>query len=181
MKQKLSPNLQPIHDLELALGNTVVQVRESSHAALPLAVIFKEPLHRAEIEAKIAIVPPVAWYGVGGFSGYVSEDSRQSLQGPTPAVAEQVRIARRKLSPNLQPIFDLEVSLGNSVLRVDEPAGSLCPLAVIFRQPLHRAEVDATLRLASAVEWWENHDPHYSIEGGYACEETRHAIAGPLS
>jgi len=158
----------------------VVQVRESSHAALPLAVIFKEPLHRAEVESKIQIVPPVKWYVVGGFAGYVSEDTRQSLQGPAPAIAEVTRAAKLKLSTNLRAIYDLELSLGNTVIRVDEPAGSLCPLAIIFKNRLHKTEIESTLSLPQSVKWWENHDPHYSIEGGYGCDETGHAIAGPL-
>jgi hypothetical protein len=180
MQQTLSASLQPIYDLELALGNQVVQVRESSHTALPLVVVFKEPLHRAEVESQIQIVPPVKWYAVGGFAGYVSEDTRQSLQGPTPAITEVTRSAKQKLSTNLHAIYDLELSLGNAVVRVDEPAGDRCPLAIIFRNPLHRAKIETTLSLPPTVKWWECRDPHYPIEGGYACNETGHAIAGPL-
>lgn len=180
MKQELSASLRLIYELELALGNQVVQVRESSHTALPLAAIFKEPLHRAEVESKIQIAPPVLWYAVGRFAGYVSEDTRQSLQGPTPGIAEVVQCIKQRLSPNLQSIFDLELLLGNTVVRVDEPAGSLCSLATNFKNPLHKTEIEATLPLPSLVKWLENHDPHYSIDGGYKCEDTSHVLVGPL-
>jgi hypothetical protein len=85
-----------------------------------------------------------------------------------------------KLSANLQPIYDLEIRLGNAVVGIGEPAGSDCPLAIMFQRPLHRAEIESTLSLSPAVKWWENHDSHYSIEGGYQCAETRHTVAGPL-
>jgi len=145
-----------------------------------MAVIFREPLHRAEIESKIQISPRVKWYAVGGFAGYVSEDTRESLQGPTPAIAEAMRVAIRRLSTNLLTIYELELSLGNVAVRVDEPAGSLCSLAVRLKDPLHKAEIATRLSLASSVKWLENHDHHYPIEGGYRCEETSHAIIGPL-
>ena len=180
MKQRLSPNLQAIYDLELALGNTVVRVDDSGQAALPLAVIFMEPLHRAEIESRIEIVPPVKWYSIGKFGGYVCEDTRQSVYGPMADVAEVVRDVKQKLAPNLQPIYDLELALGNTVVRVDEPAGSLCPLVIIFKNPLHKTKIESTLSLPPSVKWWESCDPHYPIEGGYGCDETGHALAGPL-
>ena len=178
MKQKLSPNLQAIYDLELALGNAVVRVNDN--APLPLIVVFKEPLHRAQIESAAKTEPPVKWYSVGAFAGYVSEDTGQSLQGPTPALAGATQEVRKKLAPNLQAIYDLELSQGNSVIRVDEPAGDRCPLAVIFKNPLQKAKIESTLSLPPTVRWWECRDPHYPIEGGYGCCETGHAIAGPL-
>ena len=111
----------------------------------------------------------------------MTEDTRQSLQGPArESISELAHDARQKLSPNLQSICDLELSLGNTVIRIDEPAGDRCPLAIIFKKPLHKAEIASHIELAPDVKWWENRDPHYPIEGGYMCEQTRHALAGPL-
>jgi len=179
MKQELSHCLHVIYDLEMVLGNVVVRVNDNP--SLPLSVVFKEPIHRAEIESRAKIEPPVKWYSVGAFAGYVNEDNRQSLQGPAPAVANVAQDLRRKLAPNLQEIYDLELSLGNRVVRVDEPGGDRCPLAIIFKNPLHKAKIETTLSLSPTVKWWECRDPHYSIEGGYGCDETGHAIAGPLT
>jgi len=84
------------------------------------------------------------------------------------------------LSANLLPIYELELRLGNSVNRVDEPAGTTCPFAVIFQQPLHFKEAEDAGIVPPAVRRWEIHDPHYPPEAGFLCEETRHALAGPL-
>ena len=86
----------------------------------------------------------------------------------------------QSLSTNLQGIYDLELALGNTVVRVDEPAGDRCPLAIIFKNPLHKGEIESTLKLSLTVKWWESRDPHYPMEGGYGCDETDHALAGPL-
>jgi len=39
---------------------------------------------------------------------------------------------RRKISVDLLPVLDWALSQGNKVLRVDEPAGTTCPLAVVL-------------------------------------------------
>ncbi len=179
MKRNLSPSLHAIYDLELALGNAVARVNDDP--PLPLIIVFKEPLHRTQIEAATTIEPSIRWYSVGAFAGYVSEDTGQSVQGPASAVADSTEVIRRKLSPSLQAIYDLELSLGNSLDRVEEPAGDRCPLAIIFKRPMHKAKIESTLSLPTIVKWWECRDPHYPIQGGYVCEETHHAIAGPLT
>jgi len=178
MKQNLTASLQAIYDLELTLGNVVARVNDSG--PLPLVVVFKEPIHRARIESATKIEPPLKWYSVGAFAGYVSEDTGQSVQGPAPAIADATEEIRRKLAPNLQAIYDLELSLGNSLDRIEEPAGDRCPFAVIFKSPMHKGKIESALSLPPSVKWWECRDSHYPIQGGYACEETHHAIAGPL-
>jgi hypothetical protein len=85
-----------------------------------------------------------------------------------------------KLSPDLRPIVELELALGNEIHCVETEGWSRCPLAVSFERPLHFAEIAKRLQLPETVGRWENHDPHYSIEAGFACEKTRHAIAGPI-
>ena len=178
MKRNLSSNLQVIYDLEMALGNVVVRVNDTP--SLPLIVVFKEPLHRSQIESDVTIESPIRWYSVGAFAGYVSEDTGQSVQGPVPTVADATEEIRRKLAPSLQGIYDLELSLGNSLDRVEEPAGDRCPLAVIFKNSMHKDRIKSALSLLPSVKWWECRDPHYPIQGGYTCEGTHHAIAGPL-
>ena len=89
---------------------------------------------------------------------------------------------RQRLSVHLQPIYDLELSLGNSVVRIEEPAGSTCPLAIIFKNPLHRTEIESNMRILPPIHWLESRDEHYSRdgEGAYKCNETGHAVIGPL-
>lgn len=84
------------------------------------------------------------------------------------------------LSDDLLPIYQLEIGLGNEVARIDELEGSACPLAVIFRQPLHFDEIRKAITLPSSVRYWESRDGHYPMEAGYACAKTGHALAAPL-
>ncbi|HRT88361.1 MAG TPA: hypothetical protein P5296_17265 [Anaerohalosphaeraceae bacterium] len=178
MAQELIPDLRAIYELEMALGNTLVRIDDSS--PFPLAVYLKEPLHRAKIESELTIAPPIQWHSYDVFAGYVCDNTQQSVKGPVPHISELAQNVIRKLSSNLRSIYDLELALGNEVVHVYEPAGDRCPLEIIFKKPLHKAEIASRLKLGSDVTWWENRDPHYSIESGYMCEQTRHALAGPL-
>ncbi|WP_157532766.1 hypothetical protein [Hyphomonas polymorpha] len=72
---------------------------------------------------------------------------------------------RKKLSPDLLPIYEDEIARGNEVLRVDEPAGSLCPLAVVFRLPLKRESAPSSQAVGNDVYWHENADPRYEVDG----------------
>ncbi len=85
-----------------------------------------------------------------------------------------------KLSEDLLPIYRLELEKGNFVERVDEPAGSNCPYAIIFGRPLHKKEIETRLGLSPEVEYRECHDCHYPLEAGYYSKASRHAIAGPI-
>ena len=84
------------------------------------------------------------------------------------------------LSKDLQPIHDLELSLGNRVRRIDEPAGTKCPYAVVFEDALHLEAIREQLQLPESVKFWESRDPHYELGNGYVCEITRHAVSGPI-
>jgi hypothetical protein len=86
----------------------------------------------------------------------------------------------RALSHALRPIYEIELRLGNEVARIDEPAGTRCPLCVVFRRPLHFDAIAEEVRLPSSVERWESRDPHYPLEVGFLCRETRHALSGPI-
>lgn len=87
---------------------------------------------------------------------------------------------RKLLSPTLLPIYDLEISKGNIIERVDKPAGTLCPLAVIFKKTLHYVEIK-DLRLQPEVQKYENKDRHYPLESGFFCKRSRHVVAGPTA
>jgi hypothetical protein len=84
------------------------------------------------------------------------------------------------LSEFLEPIYEYEISRGNTVERVDRPAGSNCPLAVVFAMPLDVQGFISSLGLPSNAKTWENRDRHYPLEKGFVCEITHQAIAGPL-
>lgn len=84
------------------------------------------------------------------------------------------------LAEDLRPILAFELARGNTVVRVDRPAGSLCPLAVILARPLDIVGFRASHDLPPSIDTWENHDSHYPLEAGCICERTRHALAGPL-
>jgi len=86
----------------------------------------------------------------------------------------------RRLSKNLRPIYEYELQSGNSVVSVDEPAYTDCPLEVVFRDPLHFDDISRYLSLPDAVEKWENRDTHYPLQAGFYCNETKHSLAGPL-
>lgn len=85
------------------------------------------------------------------------------------------------LSEGLRPILEYELARDNKIERVDRPAGSNCPLAVIFLEPLDVKGFLSTQNMPSAVRTWENRDRHYPLEKGFVCERTHHAIAGPLN
>jgi hypothetical protein len=84
------------------------------------------------------------------------------------------------LSKDLQPIYQLELESGNEVARIDEPAGTECPYAVIFKHPLHRTRIDAELQLSTSVKYWESRHPYYPMEAGFRSDISGHSVAGPL-
>jgi hypothetical protein len=85
-----------------------------------------------------------------------------------------------KLSADLLPIYELELSRGNEIARIDEPAGTKCPYAVVFKRPLNKTAIEAQLVLSPAVQYWESRDSQYGTEAGFYSEDSRHVIAGPL-
>ena len=109
----------------------------------------------------------------------------QMTDGVLPSVFDQESWTHEKdtmleeLSENLKNILALELQLGNSVERIDRPAGSECPLAVAMKTPLHHKELQECGNFGT-VEYWENRDSHYPLETGYWCSETKQSISGPL-
>ena len=83
------------------------------------------------------------------------------------------------LSENLRSILRFELDRGNSILRVDRPAGTRCSLAVVFARPLDINGFKTQHGLPTGVSTWKNADSHYPLEAGFSCSSTRHAIAGP--
>lgn len=84
------------------------------------------------------------------------------------------------LSERLKPLVDFELLRGNEIVRVDRPAGTKCPMAVIFQKPLDFNGYKEKHGEPAGVDRWKNRDRHYPLESGYVCEKTRQAIAGPL-
>lgn len=84
-----------------------------------------------------------------------------------------------RLSDSLRPIYDLEMRLGNRVVRVDDHAWTECVLAIVFADPLHATEIAAALDLPARVTAWDCTDPHYELQSGYYCKASRHSLAGP--
>lgn len=89
---------------------------------------------------------------------------------------------RDKLDPVLLAIFDIEIAGGNQVARVDEPAGTLSPLAVVFKNRLNRSRIEESIKVPDHIVWHENDDQHYEINGmgGYASKSTHQFVYGPL-
>jgi hypothetical protein len=87
-----------------------------------------------------------------------------------------------ELCAHLRPVVELELQLGNTIKRVDAPAGTRCPLAVVFLNVLHRTEIERVLRPSAPSGWQESSDLHYEVGGtaGYFCREERHFVYGPM-
>ena len=83
------------------------------------------------------------------------------------------------LSKDLKPIVDYELKIGNEILRIDRPAGTKCPLAVILKNPFDFNGLENIYKLPSTIERWQNKDRHYDLESGYVCTKTRQALAAP--
>jgi len=179
MKTPFVLGLKEICDIESQCGNEVAAIID--HSPLPKVVVFKDPIHRAAVESARHSGSGIRWFSVGGFAGYVIEATGESVQGPAADPSISAPVLRDRVDAKLRSIYDIELSCGNSVVRVDEPAGDRCPLAIVFKQPLHKGRIESLLVLPSAVKWWESRDPHYEIQGGYICEGSRHVIAGPLA
>jgi hypothetical protein len=92
-----------------------------------------------------------------------------------------VDVIRQKLSTDLVQIYDWALQEDNVVLRVDEPAGTACPLAVVFTKPIIRADVEAALALSASVFWHESADQHYEVNGmaGFASRASHQFVYGP--
>jgi hypothetical protein len=72
-----------------------------------------------------------------------------------------------------------ELARGNSIVRIDQPAGTKCPLAVNFANPLDLTGYAMKHNVPDGVETFEVKDPHYEIQAGYQCVRSRHVVAGP--
>ena len=85
-----------------------------------------------------------------------------------------------EICKTLLPIFELEISLGNTVESINSPAGTKCPYAVNFTKRFHFKEIEKQLILASSVDKWKNIDSHYPKQSGYVCNKYKHSLAWPL-
>jgi len=96
-----------------------------------------------------------------------------------PASHDLAFIAKSKLAEILHHVLDSELQRGNRICRIDEPAGTRCPLAIVFTLPLQKIDEHLDRRL----RWAEIRDTHYEpvATGGYFCVKTRHYVYGPLT
>jgi hypothetical protein len=99
---------------------------------------------------------------------------------PAEPVVDPAPPPPRDLSADLRLLYEFELSMGNSVARIDRNLWSSCPLAIVFRDPLHLDEAAERLVLPGTVSRWENRDTHYDPEAGWRCATTGHALSGPL-
>jgi hypothetical protein len=83
------------------------------------------------------------------------------------------------ICPDLRLVYDYEVAHGNTVARIDAPAGTECEYAIVFAEPLKIWGTAKTGEISPAVKYWECLDTHYAIEVGFYCREHRHSVAGP--
>lgn len=84
------------------------------------------------------------------------------------------------LSHSLQQIAQHELARGNEIERIDRPAGSASPLAIVFAKPLDFDGFRKGQRLPPNVRTWSNRDRHYDLEDGYVCDTTHHVLSGPM-
>jgi hypothetical protein len=86
------------------------------------------------------------------------------------------------ISGDIRTIVEYELAHGNEITRIDQPAGTKCPLAVILRFPfrIRNSGIDGAIPLT--VAWWEYEDPHYPADwsSGFKSIESSHAVAAPL-
>ncbi len=100
---------------------------------------------------------------------YVLDSLRRSVSyASLDSVCEHLREACR-----------LELANGNTILRIDIPAGSKCPLAIVFCDTLKIWGTPATGEFDPCVRYWESKDPHYEIEAGFICDIHRHVMSAP--
>ena len=92
---------------------------------------------------------------------------------------EDLSTGYHDLSPDLLPIVHFELSNGNEIARIDRPAGTACPLAVVFTRRLKLEQFRASNTLPDTIEIWENTDSHYDLERGYVSITSRHVVSGP--
>ncbi len=59
------------------------------------------------------------------------------------------------LSKTLQVVLSFELARGNTVVRVDQPAGTRCPLAVVLAKPLDIAGFKESHGLPPMVNTWK--------------------------
>lgn len=179
--KKLSQELKPIFDLELALGNKVKEIEHNKDGAR-MTIVFEESLHFAEIEKQLNI-PNLVLKTVSTpenpFEGFSFILTGQELLGPATkrflTMAEKLEL----FSPDLKPMLELELQLGNKIEQVNEWSSDDPRILVTLKKALHFPELKSQLQRPSTVEEWECWDLHYPLEAGLLCKKTGHTLAGP--
>jgi len=82
------------------------------------------------------------------------------------------------LCSELKDIYDYEIAHGNEVERIDAPAGTDCPLCIVFKLKLKF--IASQKKLDETVLYWECNDPYYPSQAGYSEQRTKQVICGPM-
>ena len=92
---------------------------------------------------------------------------------------EIARRAMRLLCEHLRPLCEAELRRGNAVVNIAEFAWTACDLDVSLEKTIDKRAVEQEQTVPAGVSYWDNDDPHYPAEAGYACKACRHSFAGP--
>ena len=87
-----------------------------------------------------------------------------------------------EISDDIRAIVEYELDNGNEIVRVDQPAGTKCPVAVILKFPFRIRKSRADGVVSATVSWWEYEDAHYPADWscGFKSVKSSHAVAAPL-
>lgn len=81
-----------------------------------------------------------------------------------------------KTCNHLEPILNHELSIGNTIARIDEKMWSNAEYVVKFHNELDTEFISANIVLPSNVIYWQNNDSHYDFKKGYFCKLCKHGI-----
>jgi hypothetical protein len=86
------------------------------------------------------------------------------------------------LCNHLQPLLDLELSLGNTVAEKNEAGWEKCDLDFLLAKSFHTSEIAQRVKLGDSVKKSENMDAHYSENGEleFFCDSCKHMVRAPL-
>lgn len=79
---------------------------------------------------------------------------------------------------HLKPVLDRELSSGNRI-ESEETGWSTAVLVVNLEKQADVQLYSEDLKDNINLEYWENNDQHYRIQGGFFCKQCRHSLAWP--
>ena len=79
---------------------------------------------------------------------------------------------------HIQTILDHEEKNGNTIKEKSE-GWSKANLVIDMDRSLDIDFGNALIDSGMPLQYWENNDPHYSLQKGFFCKKSRQSIAGP--